>query len=71
MATAASLNRPNEVAVDNAGNIYIADTWNSRIRKVSTSGIITTVAGENHDECYLDGYLDKDEKENVLVIHGE
>jgi len=33
------------VAVDSSGNLYIADTWNSRIRKVATSGIITTVAG--------------------------
>jgi sugar lactone lactonase YvrE len=31
--------------VDSAGNLYIADTFNSVIRKVSTSGIITTVAG--------------------------
>src|SRR5947199_2102812 len=33
------------VAVDSAGNLFIADTYNSRIRKVSSSGIITTVAG--------------------------
>ena len=33
------------VAVDSAGNIYIGDRGNSRVRKVDTSGIITTVAG--------------------------
>ena len=44
-ATAASLNSPAEVAADGSGNIYIADTYNSAIRKVSTNGTITTVAG--------------------------
>ena len=44
-ATQASLYYPLGVAVDNAGNIYIADYGNHRIRKVDTSGIITTVAG--------------------------
>jgi sugar lactone lactonase YvrE len=44
-ATAAKLNYPYGVAVDSAGNIYIADGDNIRIRKVS-SGIITTVAGD-------------------------
>jgi RHS repeat-associated protein len=43
-ATAASLYYPSGVAVDASGDIYIADTWNHRIRKVS-QGIITTVAG--------------------------
>jgi trimeric autotransporter adhesin len=43
-ATSASLNFPGGVAVDSAGNVYIADTINQRIRKVS-NGIITTVAG--------------------------
>jgi uncharacterized protein (TIGR03437 family) len=35
---------PSGIAVDSTGNVYIADTYNSRIRKVST-GVITTVAG--------------------------
>src|ERR1035437_10197934 len=43
-ATSASLDRPGDVAVDSAGNIYIADSLNYRIRRVS-GGIITTVAG--------------------------
>jgi len=43
-ATSAQLNSPNGVAVDSAGNVYISDFGNNRIRKV-TNGIITTVAG--------------------------
>ena len=43
-ATSAQLNGPAGVAVDSAGNLYIADTGNHRIRKVS-NGVITTVAG--------------------------
>src|SRR5207249_921526 len=35
---------PGDIAVDSAGNLYIADTFNHRIRKVS-DGVITTVAG--------------------------
>ncbi len=44
-ATSASLNNPNDIAVDAAGNLYIADLENYRVRKVDTAGIITTVAG--------------------------
>ena len=44
-ATSADLNYPNGVAVDGSGNLYIADTNNVRVRKVTAGGIITTVAG--------------------------
>jgi trimeric autotransporter adhesin len=43
-AACAQLDQPGGVAVDSAGDVYIADTYNQRIRKV-TSGVITTVAG--------------------------
>jgi len=47
-ATSASLNYPQGIAFDGAGNLYIADTNNSVIRKVTKStGIITTVAGDS------------------------
>ena len=44
-ATAAQLDSPIGVAVDGAGNLYIADTSNHRIRKVDSTGTITTIAG--------------------------
>ena len=45
-ATSASLSGPSGIAVDASGNVYIADSWNNRIRKVDhTTHFITTVAG--------------------------
>ncbi len=44
LATETDIGNPVDVAVDRAGNLYIADGY-SRIRKVSPDGIITTVAG--------------------------
>ena len=43
--TKAQLSFPHAVAVDSYGNLYISDTGNSRIRKLSASGTITTIAG--------------------------
>jgi trimeric autotransporter adhesin len=50
-ATSSQLNRPAGVAVDSAGNLYIADAGGNRIRKVS-NGVITTVAG-NGDDVFI------------------
>jgi sugar lactone lactonase YvrE len=44
-ATSAQLTAPRGVAVDRAGNVYIADSINHRVRKVSPNGTITTVVG--------------------------
>lgn len=44
-ATAAPLNNPGQFTVSPAGEIFIADTGNQRVRKIGTDGIITTVAG--------------------------
>ena len=45
VATGATLNQPVDVATDRAGNVYIADSANNRIRKLSIDGTISTFAG--------------------------
>jgi hypothetical protein len=44
-ATSAQINTPGAICVDTAGNLFIADSHNHRIRKVNTSGTISTFAG--------------------------
>jgi hypothetical protein len=48
-ATQAQLAGPQAVAVDRAGNLYVSDNRNQRVRKVDPNGIITTVAGGGKD----------------------
>ncbi len=47
VATNAALNNPRSMTVDSAGNLFIAESSNNRIRKVDTNGIISTVAGNS------------------------
>jgi sugar lactone lactonase YvrE len=56
-ATSAELQLPAGVAVDTAGNLYIADKGNNVIRKVNASGTITTIAGNNSEGYSGDGGL--------------
>jgi sugar lactone lactonase YvrE len=44
-ATSATLNYPEGLAVDAAGNVYVADTLNQAIREISKNGVIATIAG--------------------------
>lgn len=44
-ATSAALANPTGIAVDAAGDLFIAESWNSLVRKVDTNGILTTAAG--------------------------
>lgn len=46
LASASCGQLPNGIAISSAGKVYIADSWNNRIRVVSTSGIINTFAGD-------------------------
>jgi sugar lactone lactonase YvrE len=50
----AQFNGPLAVAVDNADNVYVADTYNDRLRKISTDGVVSTIAGAG-TPGYLDG----------------
>ncbi|MCA1674133.1 MAG: hypothetical protein LC799_18695, partial [Actinobacteria bacterium] len=54
-ATAAQLSNPYAVAVDGAGNAYVADTGNHRVRKIDASGVITTIAGDGIYDSTGDG----------------
>ena len=54
-AAAAQLNAPSGVTLDGAGNLLVADTANSRVRKVTPGGVITTVAGDGTQGIGFDG----------------
>jgi|GEM_PF-5870649 len=65
-ATSASLSNPNSVAVDNNGNVYIADYGNNRVRVVNaTTGVITTVAGNGTQDFGGDDGLASQSKLNA------
>jgi DNA-binding beta-propeller fold protein YncE len=49
----ASFNRPGGIGVDKLGNVYVADVFNHKIRKITASGAVTTLAGSGHQ-----GYVD-------------
>jgi sugar lactone lactonase YvrE len=54
-ATAAELYTPSGVTLDGSGNLYIADQFNNRIRKVTAAGVISTIAGDNAQGYSGDG----------------
>jgi len=54
-ALKAQFNFPNHLVADGTGNLFIADTANHRVRKISTQGVITTVAGTGKSGFSGDG----------------
>lgn len=53
--TAALFNGPQGMAVDSSGNVYVADTANQRIRKITAAGVVTTFAGNSISDPFTNG----------------
>ena len=53
LATQATLYYPYGIAIDSSGNVFIATTGDARIRKVNTSGIISTICGDGNTVTYV------------------
>jgi sugar lactone lactonase YvrE len=53
--TAARFNSPSSVAVDSAGNLYVADTLNYAVRRITPTGTVSTIAGKLGVPGYVDG----------------
>ena len=55
VASAARFNGPSGVAVDGAGDVYVADTLNNTLRKITASGVVSTLAGLTETAGSTDG----------------
>src|SRR5207237_4961327 len=51
----AIFNSPYATAVDSAGNVYVADTYNYTVRKITPAGVVTTLAGLADNDGSTDG----------------
>ena len=53
--SAARFSHPYAVAVDGSGNVYVADTYNFTVRKITPAGVVTTLAGLAGSSGFVDG----------------
>jgi sugar lactone lactonase YvrE len=58
IGTAATFYSPTGIALDSSGNVYVADQYNHLIRKINTSGVVTTLAGGGSVGGTAGGYAD-------------
>ncbi|MCC7288710.1 MAG: hypothetical protein IT503_21240 [Burkholderiaceae bacterium] len=55
VGTAARFSNPQGLAIDGADNLYVADTGNQTIRKITPAGVVTTLAGQAREFGFADG----------------
>ena len=67
---AARFNQPYGVAVDGSGNVFVADTYNRAVRKISAAGAVTTLNGTNSRFYYLQG-IATDAAGNLYIADGD
>jgi uncharacterized protein (TIGR03437 family) len=70
LAVTSKLNYPRGVTLDSAGNLYIADQYNRRIRKITPAGMITTVAGGTNGDGETAATAQLDSPRGLAVAGG-